>query len=56
MLGIYLVIGVIVLGVLWKLLGINWSSEATDTKLLMIATPLLWPLVLVFVVVVYFWK
>jgi len=35
--------------VLWKALKINWDAEATDTKLLMIATPVAWPIVLILI-------
>lgn len=45
----YLVVGTIILAVLWKALKIEWGAEAMDTKLLMIATPFAWPIVLIFI-------
>lgn len=45
----WLVIGIVIFGLLWKHLKIDWSAEAADTKLLMVVTPFLWPLVLLFV-------
>jgi len=49
----YFVVGIIVTGILWKTLKINWSVEGTSTKaLLMLSTPL-WPLVIIFVVVIW---
>lgn len=45
----YLAVGGILLVVLYKAMEIDWEAEATDTKLLMIATPVAWPLVLLFI-------
>lgn len=45
----YLVIGLILTVILWKAFQIEWNAEAGDTKLLIIATPVGWPLVLLFI-------
>lgn len=45
----YLAIGIIMTAILWKILQIEWNAEAGDTKFLIIATPVAWPLVLLFI-------
>lgn len=52
----YLAVGVVVLLILWNVLKIDWNAEATNTKLLMIATPFAWPLVLGFIIYVRVFK
>lgn len=51
--GGYLAIGVVLFILLWKAFHIVWEAEASDTKLLMIATPIAWPLVLLLVGVIW---
>ena len=44
----YVAVGIILTLILWKKLSIQWDMEAGDTKALIIVTPVLWPLVLLF--------
>ena len=55
-LSIYLGIGVVIFAMLWKLFHIMWQFEAADMKALMVVTPFLWPLVLVFILVMKLWR
>lgn len=50
----YFIIGFIILVILWRWLGIDWSLESFSTKLLLVATPPFWPLVLIFILAVKF--
>lgn len=54
--GGYLIIGSILLQILWKTMKIKWGAEATDTKLILLATPVFWPLVLIFVASIWIKK
>ena len=49
----YLVIGVVLLLGLLKGMRIDWNAEGIDTKLLLIATPVAWPIVLVIILFVF---
>ncbi len=42
----YLVVGVVLTAILWKVLSIQWNAEAGDTKAMIILSPVGWPLVL----------
>ncbi len=48
----YLTVGVVLTIVLYKGMGIDWDAEAADTKTMIIATPVGWPLVLALIVFV----
>ena len=52
----YVAVGIVLFGILWKALGIQWNAEADDTKLTIAATPLFWPFVLMFIVGVWIFK
>lgn len=45
----YAMVGIMVFVILWKKFHIEWGCEANDTKVLIIATPFLWPLVLLLI-------
>ena len=49
----YLVIGVVLLLGLLKGMRIDWNAEGIGTKLLLIATPVAWPIVLVIIIFVF---
>ncbi|MHA2279609.1 MAG: hypothetical protein ACXAC5_01775 [Promethearchaeota archaeon] len=45
----YLIIGIAISLILWKKFNIEWKEEAKDIQALMIATPFLWPFVLLLI-------
>jgi len=48
---IYGVVGLIVLTILWRILSIDWKTENINVKIILMITPLLWPMIVLFIVV-----
>lgn len=51
---VYLIVGFVLFAVFWRAFNIQWEAEAMDMQIMMVATPVLWPLVLLFMLAVWF--
>lgn len=53
---VWLLVGTGLFGLLWKWMRINWSGESTGIKVMLIVTPVAWPLVLLLFLFVLVFK